>query len=99
MSLVTRTLSALGFEKRSNNGDPYWDNFKALRTGAVTPQAAETLSTVSPACRQSVKPSEACPYTSTNARQRAGSATPSIHWHACYMTHPTSARAPWSSAK
>jgi hypothetical protein len=47
MSLVTRTLSALGFEKRSNNGDPYWDNFKALRTGAVTPQAAETLITVS----------------------------------------------------
>ena len=47
MSLITRTLAAIGFEKRSNNGDPYWDNFKALRTGAVTPQAAETLSTVS----------------------------------------------------
>ena len=47
MSLITRTLSLIGFEKRSNNGDPYWDNFSALRTGAVTPQAAETLSTVS----------------------------------------------------
>ena len=47
MSLITRTLSLIGFEKRSNNGDNYWDNFSALRTGAVTPQAAETLSTVS----------------------------------------------------
>ena len=47
MSLITRTLSALGFEKRAVNGDAYWESFAALRTGAVTPQAAETLSTVS----------------------------------------------------
>jgi HK97 family phage portal protein len=47
MKLLEKTLSLIGFEKRSNNGDNYWDNFKALRTGAVTPQAAETLSTVS----------------------------------------------------
>jgi HK97 family phage portal protein len=47
MNLIKRTLSALGFEKRAVNGDPYWSNFDALRTGAVTPQAAETLSTVS----------------------------------------------------
>lgn len=47
MNVITRTLSALGFEKRAVNGDPYWNNFEALRTGTVTPQAAETLSTVS----------------------------------------------------
>ena len=47
MKLLEKTLSLIGFEKRSNNGDNYWDNFNALRTGAVTPQAAETLSTVS----------------------------------------------------
>ena len=47
MKLLEKTLSLIGFEKRSNNGDNYWDNFSALRTGAVTPQAAETLSTVS----------------------------------------------------
>lgn len=47
MSLITRTLSALGFEKRAVNGDPYWSNFDALRTGSVTPKTAETLSTVS----------------------------------------------------
>lgn len=47
MNLITRTLAAIGYEKRAVNGDAYWENFKALRTGAVTPQAAETLSTVS----------------------------------------------------
>lgn len=47
MNIITRALSAIGFEKRAINGDPYWSNFDALRTGAVTPKAAETLSTVS----------------------------------------------------
>lgn len=45
MNIFTRALSAIGFEKRSF--DTYWSNFEALRTGAVTPAAAESLSTVS----------------------------------------------------
>jgi len=46
MNLIERALSAIGFEKRAIDGDPYWENFKALRTGAVTPTTAESLSTV-----------------------------------------------------
>ena len=46
MNLIERALSAIGFEKRTVDADPYWDNFAALRTGAVTPTTAETLSTV-----------------------------------------------------
>lgn len=44
MSIVTRIAGALGFERRTF--DTYWANFSALRTGAVTPATAETLSTV-----------------------------------------------------
>lgn len=46
MSLIERALSALGLEKRSDVFDTYWTNFTALRTGAVTPATAESLSTV-----------------------------------------------------
>lgn len=46
MNLIEKALSAIGLEKRAIPGDPYWDNFAALRTGAVTPTTAESLSTV-----------------------------------------------------
>lgn len=46
MKIIERAMSALGFEKRAANSDPYWDNFSALRTGAVTTTTAETLTTV-----------------------------------------------------
>ena len=32
--MITRLLSRFGFEKRAN-GDPYWENYAALRTGRV----------------------------------------------------------------
>ena len=38
MKLLEKTLSLIGYEKRAVNGDPYWSNFEALRTGAVTPR-------------------------------------------------------------
>ena len=41
MNIVTRALSAIGFEKRSF--DTYWSNFDALRTGAVTPFAVPQM--------------------------------------------------------
>ncbi len=46
MRLVERIASRFGFEKRSIPSDPYWSNFAALRTGAVTPQRAESVSAV-----------------------------------------------------
>lgn len=45
MSLITRALSAIGYEKRTF--DTYWTDFSAVYAGgAVTPAAAESLSTV-----------------------------------------------------
>ncbi len=31
MKLLEKTLSLIGCEKRSDNGDNYWSNFNALR--------------------------------------------------------------------
>jgi len=43
MSLITRIASTLGFERRAN-GDNYWENFAALRTGAsVNPESAQSV--------------------------------------------------------
>lgn len=44
--MITRLLSRLGFEKRTD-GDPYWQNFAALRTtGNVNPVTAQGVSAV-----------------------------------------------------
>lgn len=45
MKLLTRVASALGFERRSD-GDPYWENFAALRTGPVNATTAQGVSAV-----------------------------------------------------
>lgn len=45
MKIIEKALSAIGYERR--NYDNYWSNFDALRSNAVTPATAETLSTVS----------------------------------------------------
>ena len=45
MSIITRIANSLGFEKRTN-GDPYWDNFAALRTGPVNHVTAQGVSAV-----------------------------------------------------
>ena len=42
-SLITRALSAIGFERRAN-GDNYWETFSTLRTGgSVTPESAQSV--------------------------------------------------------
>lgn len=46
MKIIERALSAIGFERRSADADPYWSNFAALRDGSVTPRSAEGLSAV-----------------------------------------------------
>lgn len=49
MSIFNRVLSRLGFERRSlrpGGFDRYWSDFAASRTGAVTPQRAESVSAV-----------------------------------------------------
>jgi HK97 family phage portal protein len=46
VSLINRALGALGLEKRSRGGDPYWDNHAALRTGTVNPTTAQGVSAV-----------------------------------------------------
>ena len=45
MNIITRIANSLGFEKRTN-GDPYWDNFTALRTGPVNAHTAQGVSAV-----------------------------------------------------
>lgn len=45
MQLMTRILSRLGYEKRSD-GDNYWENFAALRGGGLNPARAEGVSAV-----------------------------------------------------
>ena len=47
MNLLDRMLGGLGLERRASNpSDPYFANFAAMRTGAVTPRSAESVSTV-----------------------------------------------------
>jgi hypothetical protein len=46
MNLITRIAGALGFERRVSGGDPYWSNYKALRTGPVNPATAQGVSAV-----------------------------------------------------
>ena len=46
MKLIERAMSALGYERRADLYDQYWDNFAALRTGTVTPATAEGISAV-----------------------------------------------------
>lgn len=43
--MLTRLMNRLGFEKRSD-GDPYWENFSAIRTGPVNAQTAQSVSAV-----------------------------------------------------
>ena len=45
MGLIDRLAQTLGYEKR-DAGDPYWQNFAALRTGPVNPVTAQSISTV-----------------------------------------------------
>lgn len=47
MKIFERALRAIRLERRAGmDGDPYWDNFAALRNGAVTPATAEGVSAV-----------------------------------------------------
>jgi HK97 family phage portal protein len=46
MSIFQKIAARLGYEKRAMTGDPYWDNFKALRTGPVNPTTAQSVSSV-----------------------------------------------------
>ncbi|WP_232467774.1 phage portal protein [Bordetella genomosp. 9] len=43
--MIERLLSRFGFEKRAN-GDPYWENWQALRTGPVNDKTAQSVSAV-----------------------------------------------------
>jgi HK97 family phage portal protein len=52
MSIITRALSAIGLEKRSN-GDSYWSNFAALQSGPVNASTAQSVSAVY-ACVQAI---------------------------------------------
>lgn len=45
MNIITRALSAIGLERRSN-GDNYWSNFASLQTGPVNAQTAQGVSAV-----------------------------------------------------
>jgi HK97 family phage portal protein len=45
MSLITRALSAIGLERRSN-GDNYWSNFASLQSGPVNAATAQGVSAV-----------------------------------------------------
>ena len=45
MSLITRMLNRLGYERRDAS-DPYWANYTALRSGGTSPARAESVSTV-----------------------------------------------------
>lgn len=45
MGLITRALSAIGLERRTN-GDAYWSNFAALQTGPVNATTAQSVSAV-----------------------------------------------------
>lgn len=45
MSMFRRVMSRLGFEMRAN-GDPYWENYAALRTGPVNVASAQGVSAV-----------------------------------------------------
>jgi phage portal protein BeeE len=44
MSALQWLLRRIGYERRS--ADPYWANFSALRSGAVTPARAQSVSAV-----------------------------------------------------
>jgi HK97 family phage portal protein len=45
MSLITRMLNRLGYERR-NASDPYWANYSAIRSGGTSPARAESVSAV-----------------------------------------------------
>ena len=45
MSIITRALSAIGLERRSN-GDNYWSNFASLQAGPVNAATAQGVSAV-----------------------------------------------------
>lgn len=45
MSLITRMMNRLGYERRDAS-DPYWANYSALRAGGTSPARAESVSTV-----------------------------------------------------
>jgi len=55
--MLNRLLNRLGYERRSNHqaagGDSYWNDFEALRTGAVNPQTAQGVAAVY-ACVQAI---------------------------------------------
>lgn len=43
MSIITRAMSALGFEKRADTFDSYWTDFYNMRTGSTTPESAQSV--------------------------------------------------------
>lgn len=45
MGLIQRLASRMGYERRAN-GDPYWENFAALRGSGVSPESAQGVATV-----------------------------------------------------
>ena len=45
MSLFRRVMNRLGYERRAD-GDNYWECFNALRSGAVSPARAQSISAV-----------------------------------------------------
>lgn len=45
LNIITRIAGALGFERRAD-GDPYWENYAALRTGPVNANTAQGVSAV-----------------------------------------------------
>ena len=54
MKMIERALRAVGLERRSvAGGDPYWDNFGALRSGPVNEKTAQGVSAVY-ACVQAI---------------------------------------------
>ncbi len=57
MKILERAARALGFERRAN-GDSYWSNFAALRTGPVNENTAQGVSAVY-ACIQAISETSA----------------------------------------
>lgn len=46
MKFFDKLAAKLGYERRSMDGDPYWSNFHALRTGPVNATTAQSVSAV-----------------------------------------------------
>lgn len=46
MKLIERAMSALGYERRADTFDTYWQDFAALQNGSVTPATAEGIAAV-----------------------------------------------------